>query len=245
MRVEVAFSPPATPPVGRTCLVVDVLRATSVLAVLFGRGAHAVYPVATVEQGRALRERIDTDGGPRPLLCGEVEAQPPPGYDLGNSPSEFARLEPAPQRAIVATTNGTPALLACAAAPLVAAAAPLNAGAAVRLALEAGRDVLVVCAGHPRGLAEDDVLAAGLIASRLVEAGGEPDAPALEAIARYEGACADLAAALRATHHGETLVRLGFGEDVDFCARTDRYERVAVLGAEGGRAVLRPAEEAH
>jgi len=250
VRVDVALLPPAVSPTGEICLVVDVLRATSVMAVLFGRGLAALTPAATVEEGRALRARLaggaagDRGAARAVMLCGEVDSFPPPGYDFGNSPGEFARMAalPAP-RAVVATTNGTPALLACARAPLTAAAAPLNAGAAAALARGAGHDVLVVCAGTRRAPSEDDRLAAGLLVDRLVSAGAEPTAEAARALAAYRAASGDLAAALLETAHGRRLVEQGFGDDIAFCASVDRYDRVGVLGFEDGVAVLRPAGE--
>ena len=44
MRVDVAITPPTAPPLEQTCLVVDVLRATSVLAVLLDRGVEQIFP---------------------------------------------------------------------------------------------------------------------------------------------------------------------------------------------------------
>ena len=121
MRVDVALVPPASVPPETTCLVVDVLRATSVMAVLFGRGLRAGWLAGSIDEGRALRTALgDRPGGV--MLCGEVNALPPEGFDYGNSPLEFERVSAAgrlPAEAVLATTNGTPALLACAAAPLV------------------------------------------------------------------------------------------------------------------------------
>ena len=243
MRVDVALIPPARPPLDATCLVVDVLRATSVMAVLFGRGLRAAWLAGSIEEGRAIRAAL----GDRPsglMLCGEVNALPPAGFDYGNSPLEFERIT-LPAEAVLATTNGTPALLACAAAPLVLPAAPLNAAAAVRVALEAGRDVLVVCAGQVpstggRVPGQDDTLAAGLLVERLVRAGARAGDEALFALERYEAARGDLGAALRATEHGALITALGFGADVDRCAQADAYDAVASLRIEDGRAVLRP-----
>ncbi|MEX2446789.1 MAG: 2-phosphosulfolactate phosphatase, partial [Dehalococcoidia bacterium] len=190
MRVDVTLLPPEAPPTGRTCLVVDVLRATSVMAVLFGRGVDAVWPAASIEEGRALRDALRV--GPQAaagetglLLCGEHNAIPPEGYDYGNSPLEFERVALAP-RVVMATTNGTPALHACAAAALTMPAAPLNASAVVRAAVRAGHDVLVVCAGLRGAAAEDDTVAAGLLVERLVRAGAQPGEDALDALGRYE-----------------------------------------------------------
>lgn len=242
MRVDIALLPPRESPTAETCLVVDVLRATSVMAVLFGRGIAAVYPAATIEDGRALRARLSGEpGGAVPMLCGEVDALPPVGYDFGNSPGEFARMDALPaHRAVVATTNGTPALLGCARAPLVIAAAPLNAGAATRLALAAGHDVLVVCAGTAGLRSDDDRLAAGLLVERLVAAGAEPTAQAASALADYRAVAAEFAGALRATGHGRRLIARGFDADIELCAQADRYDRAGTLRFDDGIAVLRP-----
>ena len=229
MRVDIALLPPARSPSRETCLVVDVLRATSCMAVLLGRGAGAVYPTPSVDTARALRDRLGDA-----LLCGEVRALPPEGFDYGNSAVEFAGLDARViegRRVVVATTNGTPALLACREAPLVMAAAPLNATAVVDAAIEAGNDVLVVCAGLRGAPADDDALAAGLLASRLVAHGLEPTVEGIDVIARYEAVADDLAAAFRTTEHGANLVRLGFEADLEFCATADVYGIAGVLTA--------------
>ncbi|MGE3855691.1 MAG: 2-phosphosulfolactate phosphatase [Dehalococcoidia bacterium] len=249
MRVEVAVIPPASVPPSTTCLVVDVLRATSVMAVLFGRGLRAGWLAGSIEEGRAIRTALGERTGGL-MLCGEVNALPPAGFDYGNSPLEFERVAEdgrLPAEAVLATTNGTPALLACAAAPLVLPAAPLNAGAAVRVALEAGRDVLIVCSGRVdeagvRVEGDDDTLAAGLLADRLVRAGAEPGHEARRALALYDAVRADLGGALRGTFHGSRISVIGFGEDVERCGTADVYDTVATLRSEDGRAVLRPLE---
>ena len=245
MRVDVAFIPPARVPIEATCLVVDVLRATSVMAVLFGRGLRAAWLAGSIEEGRAIRAAL----GDRPrglMLCGEEHALPPTGFDYGNSPLEFERVA-LPAEAVLATSNGTPALLACAGAPLVLPAAPLNAGAAVNTALNAGRDVLIVCSGSVeddvRVPSDDDTIAAGQLVERLVRAGLQPGDEVHFALERYEAARADLATALRRTPHGARLVELGFGADVDRCAQVDVYDTVALLRLEDGRPVLRTASE--
>ncbi len=238
-RVDVALVPSFAEPAGRTCLVVDVLRATSAIAVLLGRGTRAIYPAATVEEGLTLRERLRVEGI-EAALCGERDALPPSGYDYGNSPGAFIALDRVPEAAVVATTNGTPALLACASAPLAMTAAPLQMDAVVRAAVEAGHDVLLVCSGLRREPAEDDTLAAGLFVERFVRLGASPGTEALFALERYEEARDDLAGALARTEHGQRLVDLGFGDDIVLCGTLDRYSVAGSLGTEGGRAVLRP-----
>jgi 2-phosphosulfolactate phosphatase len=239
MRVDVAIAPPAAPPLEQTCLVVDVLRATSVLAVLLDRGAEQIYPTATIEHGLALRDELVAEGTDV-FLLGERGGLPPEGFDAGNSPTALAALELSSNIAVQATSNGTPALLACVGAPLVMPAAVVNATAATRVAIEADHDVLVVCAGLRGGFGEDDVLAAGLLVDRLVTAGATTGPEAQDALERYEAARDDLAEAFRQTEHGVVTVGLGFDDDIVLCATPDRYDVVATLGESDGRPVLRP-----
>ena len=240
VRVDLALLPPDHLPAGRTCVVVDVLRATSTITVLLGRGLSAVYPAASVAEGRALRERLEQVLGRTVGLLGETGALTPPGYDLGNSPHELSRV-PLPWReAVLATTNGTPALLACADAPLTLAAAPLNAGAVARAAVEAGRDVLVVCAGTDGIASEDDALAAGLIIARLAQHGAQLTSEAGRAAQDYGQARGDLAAALGATSHGRRLRELGFAHDLAYCAAEDQFEVAGALRAWAEGSMLRP-----
>lgn len=240
MRVDVAFTAPTEHPGQRTCLVIDVLRATSVMAVLLSRGVQALYPAASIEDGRKrLAELVPAVGRENIVLVGEENALPPEGYAHGNSPTEFEALT-LPPYAVAATTNGTPALLACVQAPLVMPAAPVNMSAVLRVAREAGRDVLVVCAGLRGQYADDDTLAAGLFVDRLCAEGATPGDEARQALDLYNGARDDLAEAFRRTEHGARLVELGFDHDLEFCASTDRYDVAAALAIEDGRAVIRP-----
>lgn len=226
MRVDVAWLPPFESPTDVTCVVVDVLRATSSIAVLLGRGLEAVYPTATIEEARALRARL----GESVLLCGERDALPPAGFDFGNSPSEFAAADLTRwAAAVMATTNGTPALLACAGAPLVLAGAPLNAAATVGACLAESRDVLVVCSGRAGVRATDDSLAAALLVRQLVRQGAVPEDGARDALALLDATPGPLGGAFRMTEHGRALVALGFEHDLECCARESEYDVAAIL----------------
>jgi len=244
MEVDVAFVPPAAAPVDRTCIVIDVLRATSVIAVLMNKGMRRIYPTATIDEALQLRAQLASDGT-NVFLLGEQGGLPPEGFDAGNSPTALEELEIGAEIAVQATTNGTPALLACEGAPLVMAAAPLNADAVTQLALEAGNDVLVVCAGLRAGFAEDDTLAAGLFVDRLMpgaasDGGVQLSETAEEALRLYVAARDNLADALRETEHGRVTVELGFDADIELCATVDRFASVAILGEHDGRPVLEP-----
>src|SRR3990172_4986925 len=151
MRIDVALLPEqALEREKRVCVAVDVLRASSSIVTLLERGADCVVAAPGIAEARALHERL-----PDYLLCGEKDGLPPPGFDYGNSPAEFSRLDLAGRRAVLATSNGTRLLAALADAPMVIVGCLLNrtaaARAAVAIASEGKLDIAGVCSAAYSG----------------------------------------------------------------------------------------------
>ena len=244
MRIDVALLPDLVADTDSVFAVVDVLRASSAIVTLLERGVPAVIPAASVEEARELRERL-----PDYLLCGERDSVPPPGFDYGNSPTEFAALDPKGRRAILTTSNGTRLLNQLAAAPAVLVGALLNREAAAKamlaLAVERGRDATMVCAAAPDGtsIALEDALGAGAIveAALRLDASLRPTDAALFARDAFLARRRDLRDALASARHGAELMAAGFSADVDYCARLDVSSVVPVLERDaGGLLALRP-----
>ena len=205
MRVHVAFTP-AEAERAPTAVVVDVLRATSTIAQALAAGYRRVLCCAEVEEARALRASLGEG-----VLAGERQADPIPGFDLGNSPREFT--EPRGETVILTTTNGTRAILAAAAsAERVLIGSLLNLDAVASVARAAGTDVEVVCAGVEGRFALDDAYCAGRIAELL---GGERSDSA-EAAVRIAHSFPDALAGLQAS---ENPFHRDLAEDVEWCAR--------------------------
>src|SRR4051794_4907897 len=95
---------------GSTAIAVDVLRATTTMLTALAAGAKCIIPCATIDEAKAAA----AEGRWSPaLLAGEREGRPIPGFDLGNSPSEFTAANCKGKTVIASTTNGTKAILAC------------------------------------------------------------------------------------------------------------------------------------
>ena len=104
MRVDVALSPALLKGTDSSvCVVVDVLRASSSCVMMFEQGVEAVAIGANPEIAHAIRSQVL----PEALLCGEVGGLPPEGFDYGNSPIEFSRLDLSGRQVVLATSNGT------------------------------------------------------------------------------------------------------------------------------------------
>ena len=167
MRIDVAFAPGVMPAAPVT-VVVDVIRATTTIAHAVGQGYSRVLACGDIDRARDLHGRL----GNGAVLAGERECVKPEGFDLGNSPSEYASGPPLGETLVLATTNGTRAIVAAAAdaeAVLIGSLANLTAcaAAAARIARDGERDVLVQCAGVEGAFALDDAYVAGASLAEL------------------------------------------------------------------------------
>ena len=239
MRIEVVLTPaevaalPQRDLSDATCVVFDVLRATSTMLAALSNGARRIYPVATVEEARALqRERH-----PGALLGGEREGVRIEGFDLGNSPREYTPEAVAGRDIICTTTNGTVALRACAGARTVVAGAWVNLDVLafwLRRRHENMEPVVLVCAGTDEQFALEDALAAGGLIFRLisqVNAMGPTsygDA-ALALLWMYTTAHRDPLIAMRISSNGRRLHRIDLEEDVEWCAARTNLPWIAVM----------------
>lgn len=231
MQIDVLFTPAdlASAQIeGRTVLVVDVLRATTTIATALAAGTPAVYAVESIEEARRLAARLGDA-----VLGGERGGVAPEGFDRGNSPLEY-RDGSSGRPVILTTTNGTVALQRAleAGAGHVGAAALVNARAAAEWAMEQGADVAILCAGTHGRFSLDDAVTAGCIVRRARSRAreqaplGDGARAALELWRRYRENPLE---ALLASRHGRELERLGFHEDLRYCAAVDALTTVPVL----------------
>ena len=73
---------------GKTAVVIDVLRATSVVTTALDNGAQEVIAVKTVEQAQSL---YAASNPANTLRGGERNALKIDGFDLSNSPMEYKK----------------------------------------------------------------------------------------------------------------------------------------------------------
>jgi 2-phosphosulfolactate phosphatase len=212
---------------------------------MFDRGVSEVVVCATVEEAR----RIAAAEPDRYLLCGEEGGLPPDGFDYGNSPSEFATIDLHGRRAILATSNGTAALTRAADGAAVFVASLLNvsaaAAAAVREAEDGGHHVSVVCAGRDYGryFGMEDSFCAGALVERMLSSCSQRPRlwnDATAALRLYRSYRGSALAALNEADHARSLIDVGLGHDIEFCARMDVSTLVPRLARDdAGRLVIR------
>lgn len=213
-----------------TCVVFDVLRATSSMVTGLAHGAAEIHPVRTIEEALALKSRL-----PHAVLGGERHGELIAGFEIGNAPHEYVAM--AGRTIISTTTNGTVALRACEHARRVLVGALLNLDAlAEALRREAPGRVLLICAGTFADFALEDAYAAGALIARLESPRLTDAAHAALAVARQYPQPLE---ALREATNGRVLIEKGRGAEVEWCARVSVFNVVGQMQA----AVIRPLAE--
>ena len=155
MRLQTTFTPADFEALTQTdlsetsCVVFDILRATSSMVTALANGAERIRPVATIDE--ALAAKVEY---PEALLCGErhgqrIKAEQAKGtdFDLGNSPREYTAEIVAGKTLITTTTNGTRALHASLGAREVLVSSFLNLQATIDRLREASPKRLVLVCG--------------------------------------------------------------------------------------------------
>ena len=224
-----------------TCVVFDVLRATSTMLEAMGNGATGIRPAREIAEATALRTRH-----PQALLAGERDGLRIRAhltgiidFDLGNSPREFTRDRVEGHEIIMTTTNGTRALEACRKAEFVHIASFGNLTALAQHLLSTGAaSVCLVCAGTLENASFEDTLGAGALVDRLIkESGGRPPWPlddsAQIAWDLYRSHQHRLSEAAQSARNGRRLLaQPELAGDVPVCFQEDRNPHVARLGAD-------------
>ncbi|MES2180467.1 MAG: 2-phosphosulfolactate phosphatase [Gemmatimonadota bacterium] len=233
MRIDVLFGVQQLTPQdvqGRVVAVIDVLRASTTIAVALSNGARSIMPMENSDDA-VMRSKQLERGAFR--LAGERRMLKMEGFDLGNSPLEHTREAVEGRTILLATTNGTKALLAVQGARDVVVASYVNLTAVstmLRTAVRGGADITLVCAGQDRQFALEDAACAGrvvhLVAKRL--AGIEFNDAALAATMIDKKYGTNLPRLFKTAAHGRALAAAGFGEDLITCGAVDSYPVIPI-----------------
>jgi 2-phosphosulfolactate phosphatase len=206
----------------RTVVVVDILRATSCMTTALAHGIKSIIPVASLDEGRALKS---TDV----FTAGERDGKKVDGFDLGNSPFEYMQDYLKGKSISFTTTNGTQAIVKSLGAREIIIGSFLNLTTVVNHLAESQNNILVVCAGWKGKFNLEDTLYAGALVERLKEnIQAECDAP-LAAQRLYNISRHDMVDFLKDSSHVKRLARLGIQKDIAFCLTPDQYQVLPVL----------------
>ncbi|MBQ6842183.1 MAG: 2-phosphosulfolactate phosphatase [Firmicutes bacterium] len=222
--------------------IIDVMRCTTSLLTALENGAAAIYNYPTIEASLAAAAEK-----PGSLLCGERKGIMIDGFDHGNSPREYTPDAIAGRTLVFCSTNGSQCFALAKGAASACTACLRNADAAAEyLAKAADERINIICAGTVGRPSLDDIYTAGALIARIIKhLGYEPamnDSSRIALITYEYYRDTDPLEVLKTCSTGAKLFRLGYGEDMAFCAQIDVSRAVPLLDNSG---CLRLKDTAH
>lgn len=162
--VEVCFSTElfkCYDPKGKIVVVVDVLRATSVICTMLHNGVKEIVPVKSIDDAKAYKDKGY-------LVVAERDGKKLDFADFGNSPFLFTRDVVEGKTIVYSTTNGTNAISVGKDADQVIIASFLNFSSVVEFLVKQEKDILILCSGWKGKFCIEDALIAGAISGKLL-----------------------------------------------------------------------------
>jgi 2-phosphosulfolactate phosphatase len=224
MEIDIQLVP--SPPnlnilLNRAVVVIDVLRATSVMIHALSQGALEIIPVLTVEEAFQTAKIFPRGAF---LLGGERESNKIQGFDLGNSPGEYVAESVKGKKLILTTTNGTKAFHLVSSGKEILVGSFFNIGAIAQRCLKLNRDLLIFPSGDEGNFSLEDTICGGMLIELITKRGGKAivltDASHCAQIL-YQRFKDNLLEAFHLSSHGKELIDRGFGEDLAYCAQID------------------------
>jgi len=199
----------------RTVVVIDILRATSVIITAINNGCKEIVPVLTTEEAFELKRKTSEC-----LLCGERNAVKIDGFDLSNSPLDYTQGKVRGKTLIITTSNGTRAIKGSIGARNILIGAIINGQAVSDRILELGNDVVIVNAGTYGNFSIDDFLCSGFIIDCILKKESNVILTDIAKTANYvykqNNNITDF---IKNASHYEKIKELNLLEDLDYCCR--------------------------
>lgn len=212
----------------RPIVVIDIFRASTSITAALAAGAEKILFASSTEEASSLKSGYDGEV----LLAGEREGVRITGYDLGNSPQEMLPDVVTGKTIIFNSTNGTRLLRRFDRFEKVALGSIVSLSATVEFLNRFDVDPVICCAGTNGKLTSEDVIAAGLIISRLNADPKNCDDAAKLAVELVRDGEDHWKKTAAGSYHGRYLASIGFGSDLDYCLTVDRFDFLPVKRGE-------------
>lgn len=204
-------------------VIIDVLRATSVMVTALANGAKAIYPYKNIESVLENCKKSDSY-----VLGGERKGLKIEGFDFGNSPLEYTKEAVEGKDMFMTTSNGTRAIENAAnGSKKLFIAAFLNIQSIVEKLLQENNDTVIVCSGTDNEFSLDDALCAGEIIRRIVTINKDVKLTDISLSLKLLAENSEtIEKTLEGSKHFEYLKSIGFYGDMNHCFTMDKFQIV-------------------
>lgn len=221
-----------------TCVIIDILRASTTMIHALANGAKSVIPCLNVDDALEIAKTFPHD---QRLLGGERHGELIPGFDLDNSPLRYSRDVVEDKTVIFTTTNGTRALWESRSAAKILVGAFVNMAVLVEQLREIGGTVHLVCAGTDGQLTGEDILFAGAVVDELKsqtdqrwEIGNLPSEMARDYFIARSETPDSFRQAFFNSFGAQNLIDLGMLTDIERCLERNLFQCVPIWNSTTG-----------
>ena len=203
----------------KVVVVIDMLRATSVITTALANGAKQVFPILTVEE--AFDKKKELLSKEDILIGGERKALKIDGFDFSNSPLEYTKENVNGKTIILSTTNGTRAINLSLKADEIIIGSILNSKAVALELKKLNKDVVFINAGTNGEFSMDDFICSGYMISLLSEI-SNCDLSDIAKTAKYiYENNTNLIDYIKEARHYSVLKALNLMNDLEYCCKKD------------------------
>lgn len=204
----------------KSVVVIDMLRATSVITTAIYNGCISVIPVLTVEE--AFEIANSNNNRNKYILGGERNAVKIDRFDFSNSPLEYTRDVVKGKELIMTTTNGTRAIKNSNGARNIIIASMLNAKAAAQKLVEINNDITIVNAGTKGQFSMDDFICSGYIIDNIIKLTDTCELTDVSTTARYiYNENPNIVSFIKNANHYKVIEKLNLHKDLVYCCQKD------------------------
>lgn len=206
----------------KTIIVIDTLRATSVMVTAMNNGAKSLRVIESVEDTFKVR---DENHKMNYILGGEREGLKIEGFDLSNSPLDYKKDIVGNRNILMTTSNGTKTMIKVGLGREVLIGSLINYKAVANEAIKRGKDILIVNAGTKGKLSLEDFITGGAIAGEI--SGGDYCDVTLASILTFRNK--EWRNLIKKGLHYKRMVELGFFKDLEYCLKESLIDMVPIM----------------
>ena len=213
--VEVCFSPEQYSLHGNNfdiVVVIDVLRATSVICTAFHYGVKKIIPISSIEEASIYLKKGFH-------VAAERKGEIVNGFKLGNSPLTYMNGDLEGQTLVITTTNGTKAIKTARDCKHLLIGSFLNLDALTNYLLQMNKNVLLLASGWQGKFCLEDTICAGAICYQLLKTNKFVSVNDTTVASKYlfQSAQSNYFGYLKASSHRKRLKKLKLNEDIKYC----------------------------
>lgn len=205
-------------------VIVDVLRATTIITTMFHQGLKKLIPVKDLDEAKKYKEKGY-------LISAERNGKKIDFADFGNSPFDYTPENIKDRTLVYSTTNGTNTINIAKKSEMVLIASFLNFTSIADYLISQKKDVLILCSGWKGDFCTEDFLFAGALSEKLILSKNyftESDS-VLSSIDIWNLSKTDLLKYIKNIFQYKRLIDFGFKDIVNYCFQIDITDVIPVL----------------